>query len=421
MSPAARSEGLEDSLPALLPLRNHVQHYAWGDPRFIPSLLGIDNPDEKPHAELWMGAHPDLPSEVELADGRVPLDELIEQSPQEILGQRVSEQFEGRLPYLFKVLSAASPLSIQVHPSKQRAEEGFAREQTAGIPLSAPERNYRDRNHKPELIVALTDFFALRGFRPLEEIAEVIVGIPEISNVGGTFEPTSDSLAALYEKLMTMPQEQIDAALDPCVRRTEAAHAHKPYSRSDREYWLLQCDRVSRHDGHHDRGLSSVLLLNLLKLSPGEALSLDAGVLHAYLEGSGMELMANSNNVIRGGLTPKHVDVPELLRNVRFDAEPAERLIATRQSETAWLYETPFQEFALWRIEVGDSRSHTAASRRSAEIIFVASANESVTVTSETESIELKQGEAVLARRDVEYRIDARSDAELFIASVPRP
>jgi mannose-6-phosphate isomerase class I len=182
---------------------------------------------------------------------------------------------------------------------------------------------------------------------------------------------------------------------------------------------LLRCGRLFGKNGHHDRGLFSILLLNLTRLARGEALTLGAGVLHAYLEGSGMELMANSNNVIRGGLTQKHVDVPELLRNVTFDAGSAECLHATRQSETAWLYETPFREFALWRIEVGDSRSHTAAAHHSVEIIFVASTDQSVTVTSDTASIELQQGQAALTRHDTAYRIDAHRDAILFKASVP--
>ena len=181
----------------LLPLESRVQHYRWGDPRFIPALLGIDNPQARPFAELWMGAHPDLPSEVILDGKRRRLDELIDASAEAMLGPSVAREFQNRLPYLAKVLSAALPLSVQVHPSKQSAEEGFARENAAGVPISAPTRNYRDDNHKPELIAALTDFHGLRGFRPLAQIARVLREVPEFRQLAPDFEPTPESLRVL--------------------------------------------------------------------------------------------------------------------------------------------------------------------------------------------------------------------------------
>ena len=416
MSSAIDADELGGNVPALLPLHNHVQHYAWGDPRFIPSLLGVENPDATPFAELWMGAHPDLPSEVELDGKRVPLDRLIELFPEQILGPGIAE---ATLPYLFKVLSAGSPLSIQVHPSKQSAAEGFAREEAAGISLSAPERNYRDRNHKPELIVALTDFYALRGFRPLAEIAEVIGQIPEVAARAPNFEPTERSTADLYESLMTLRQEQVDSVLDPYLSRLEDTNRRSAFTRDDRGYWLLRCNDQYGENGHHDRGLFSILLLNLIRLAPGEALALQAGVLHAYLEGAGMELMANSNNVIRGGLTPKHVDVPELLRNVTFAPETAECLQASRQSETVWAYETLVEEFALWRIELTTETPGASRVHQGAAILFVASAAEPVSITTGSESIELKQGEATLACHGVAYEIHARGKATLFEAAQP--
>lgn len=424
MSPATTPNETDDTgaLPGVFRLHNHVQHYAWGDTQFIPALLGIENPGAKPYAELWMGAHPDLPSEVDVHGTRVSLDALIAESPDEILGAEVARRFDRRLPYLFKVLSAAVPLSIQVHPSKSSAEDGFDREDGAGTPISAPNRNYRDRNHKPELIVALTELYALRGFRPLSEIADVLMETPELADKAGEFKPLPESLKTLYEALMNLPQGEVNSVLGALVQRVEENDARQPYSASDREFWLMRCDRQFSRDGHRDRGLFSILLLNLIRLEPGEALALPAGVLHAYLQGSGMEIMANSNNVIRGGLTRKHVDVPELLRNVAFTGEAPRCLLPTRVSETVWLYETPFREFELRRFDVSESQSHETHEQHSAEILFVASTEESGSVTITTaaqESLELQAGSAALVRQGTAYRIDATGKATLFRAGVP--
>jgi mannose-6-phosphate isomerase class I len=241
----------------LLRLRCGVQHYDWGDTDFIPALLGIDNPEREPYAELWMGAHPDLPAEAE-ADGKwVPLNELIDASPDEVLGPAVTREFEGRLPYLFKVLSAKAPLSIQAHPSKDAAKEGFARENAAGVPLTARHRNYRDDNHKPELITALTDFYGLRGFRPLPEIARVLQQAPEFRELMPDFEPTPECVKTLYEKFMSLPQAEVDSVFDPLVRRLKEADAKRPFTRDELEYWVLKADRDYPTDGHRDRGLLS--------------------------------------------------------------------------------------------------------------------------------------------------------------------
>lgn len=407
----------------LLPLECRVQHYAWGDTRFIPALLGVDNPEGQPFAELWMGAHPDLPSEVVLEGERVGLDVLIQTSPEAILGSNVARDFRGRLPYLFKVLSASSPLSIQVHPSKRKAEEGFARENAAGVPISAPTRNYRDDNHKPELIAALTDFYGLRGFRPPSEIASMLGEVREFSDLAPDFEPTPQSLRSLYEQFMTAPQDRVDEVLNPLVRRLEREEAGRPrpFGRNDREYWVLRADREYSAGGHRDRGLFSIYLLNLVHLQPGEAKQLPSGVLHAYLEGSGVEIMANSNNVIRGGLTRKHVDVPQLLENVTFEGGPAEVLRAARLSETEWGYPTSFQEFELRRIEVGEGRTHRAGGDHSAEILLCVAADEdaSATITSGDESLPASTGGVVLARHAAAYTIEALGTAILFKATVP--
>jgi mannose-6-phosphate isomerase class I len=406
----------------LLRLRCRVQHYPWGDTDFIPALLGTDNPEREPHAELWMGAHPDLPAEAD-ADGKwVPLDELIAASPDEILGPTVAREFEGRLPYLFKVLSAKAPLSIQAHPSEDAAREGFARENAAGVPLTAWDRNYRDDNHKPELIAAITDFYGLRGFRPLTEIARVLREVPEFRELMPGFEPEPECLRSLYERFMSLPQAEVDSILDPLVRRFREAEARVPFTRDQPEYWLLKADREHSKDGHRERGLLSVYLLNLVHLQPGEAMYLPAGVLHAYLEGSGVEIMANSNNVLRGGLTPKHVDVPELLAILKFEGGPAEILRpAIMPNGGEWRYETPAREFELRRVEIDNRQPHRNSADHSAEIVILVVAQQDARVTAESgsRSLQLRRGDVFLAPFGNPYTVKAGNPATLYKATVP--
>lgn len=408
--------------PGLLALRPAVQHYEWGDPNFIPALVGEENPDGEPYAELWMGAHPDAPSGAILGDSAVPLSELIEAAPEGILHPVVAARFGRQLPFLFKVLAAAEPLSLQTHPTKRNTEEGFARENEAGIPLNARGRNYRDTNHKPELIVALTDFYGLRGFRALAEIGCQIEAVPELFGIGPAFRPTPDWLRELYSKLMTLPQEEADALLSSLVERLSAECKRKPFTKADREFWLLRADRIYSRGGHRDRGLFSFYLLNLVHLRPGEGMYLPAGILHAYLEGAGVELMANSNNVLRGGLTPKHIDVPELLRNVTFEGAEAGILKERRIPGTQeWIYSTPAEEFELSRIELDEHSSHSSRPGHAVEVLFVESAQtgKPITVKSGADAWTFDRGQVFLAPSGTAYELSSSGQASLFKATVP--
>lgn len=409
--------------PRVLTLRPGFQHYAWGDSRFIPSLLGLVDAEDKPYAEMWMGAHPDLPSRALLDGMEIPLNELIDRAAEQILGPKVTARFGGRLPYLLKVLSAARPLSIQSHPTKARAEAGLAREEAAGIPLSAPHRNYKDDNHKPELIVGLTEFHGLRGFRPLAEIAQIVRDLPEFRAFASDFQPTSAGLQTLYAKLMNLPQPEVDAALDPLIARLRDAWRRQPLERSDPGFWVLRADREFSKEGHRDRGLFSIYLLNLVHLRPGEAIYLPAGILHAYLEGSGMEIMANSNNVLRGGLTPKHVDVPELIENVLFEGGKPEILRpvpVAGQQELA--YHTEAREFELRQLHVTATHGYNRRADHSAEILIVTSAqaDSSIVVTSQQDCLQLTKGQAFLVPFGVDYMIRAEADVTFHQATVPR-
>ena len=404
------------------PLHAGIQHYAWGDKIFIPDLLGIDNSEGKPFAEVWMGTHPDLPSKIEVNGRPVALDELLAESAAEVLGPEITREFAGQLPYLFKVLSAGAPLSIQTHPTKERAREGFAREDAAGISHSAGHRNYRDRNHKPELIAALTDFYGLKGFRPLPEIVRVLTEVPEFRSLGSGFEPTSAGLKSFYGKIMNLSRNRVDALLDPLLGRLTEADKKNAFTRADREYWILQADREYAKEGHRDRGIFSMYLLNLVHLEPGDAMYLPAGMLHAYLEGSGMEIMANSNNVIRGGLTAKHIDVPELLNNAIFEGSEPEILQPIQlPGSREWVFKTPVREFELRRIEVTEGQPHQNGADHSAEILILVDVNTGVRVmvTSGEQRLELPRGGAFLAPYGAAYTISTDRAAVLYKATVP--
>lgn len=407
----------------MLRVRAGVQRYQWGSTDFIPALLGVPNPKQEPFAELWMGTHPDLPAQVELQDDLVPLNELIEQAPETVVGPGAAENFGQRLPYLFKVLSAAAPLSIQAHPTKSQAEAGFARENAAGITVSAPDRNYRDDNHKPEILAALTEFYALRGFRPLEEIARLPIDVPEFEPLMRDYQATPSSLKNLYGRFMSLAQEEVDCLLSPLIERLAAADREQPFRPEQREYWVLQADREFSQAGHRDRGLFSIFLLNLIRLEPGEAVYLSAGVLHAYLRGSGVELMANSNNVLRGGLTHKHVDVPELLANIVFEGERAEVVRPVSKPESAEsVFETPAAEFELRRVTLSAGTTYRRGPDHDADMIIVTDTAESsrVMLAATNKIFRLRKGNIVFAPRGVDYRVNASAPATLFLATVPR-
>jgi mannose-6-phosphate isomerase len=289
-------------------LKNTIQEYAWGSPKAIPDLLGRRNPGNKPQAELWMGAHPKATSLVQYHGQWVSLLDLINKNPLDVLGKNAAKNFNNKLPYLFKVLAAAKPLSIQAHPNLNQAREGFQRENAQRIPLDAPHRNYRDANHKPECICALTQFWALSRFRRISGILSYLKKVcahgldAEIDNLKQ--QPTSDGLKRFYTALMTMDADRQNRIVAQALEQAQRFEAEDPVFN-----WMLKI----ADDYPKDIGVLAPILLNLICLEPGQALFLDAGELHAYLEGLGIELMANSDNVLRGGLTPKHVDVPELV------------------------------------------------------------------------------------------------------------
>ncbi|MFJ9559620.1 mannose-6-phosphate isomerase, class I [Streptomyces fuscichromogenes] len=317
-------------------LDNTVRPYAWGSPTAIPKLLGVE-PSGEPQAEMWMGAHPGAPSRT----ARGTLVEVIDADPKAELGEAAVARFGPRLPFLLKILAAGAPLSLQVHPDLEQARAGYEDEERRGIPVDAPDRNYKDANHKPELICALTEFDGLCGFRDPERTAELLDGLGV------------DALKPYVDLLRAHPE---DAALREVLTailaadREEMAHtvaeATAACTRLGGDY-APYADIAHHYPG--DPGVIAAMLLNHVRLQPGEALFLGAGIPHAYLNGLGVEIMANSDNVLRCGLTPKHIDVPELLRIVRFEAGDAGVLRPEAAPDGEEVYETPIDEFRLSR------------------------------------------------------------------------
>ena len=326
-------------------LENPVRPYAWGSRTTIADLLGRPVPAPHPEAELWMGAHPGDPSRI----GDETLVDVLAKDPVGQLGADVAARWDGRLPFLMKVLAAEEPLSLQAHPSAEQAAEGYAREEKQGIPRDGATRNYPDPTPKPELVCALTEFHALAGFRDPHRTVELLraVETPGLSPYVELLaaDPNREGLRALFTTWITLPQPAIDALLpellDECVLHVKD---HGPFE--------LECRTVLELGESYsgDAGVLAALLLNRLVLGPGEAIFLPAGNLHAYLHGTALEILANSDNVLRGGLTPKHVDVPELLRVLDFGF--GDMTVTTGERNGArHVYRTTASEFELSRVE----------------------------------------------------------------------
>jgi mannose-6-phosphate isomerase len=381
-------------------LSNTLRDYAWGSTTAIAQLLGRE-PSGRPEAELWIGAHPDAPSR--LADGGhgTPLHEAIAADPVGTLGAESVAAFGPRLPFLLKVLAAAGPLSLQVHPTLAQAKEGFAAEEAAGIDRSAPHRNYKDDNHKPEMLFALTPFEALSGFRQPAEAAglfERITGLVAGTDAAEVTEQVAEllrgpdasaSLAAAFGRLIEGGRD-----VRACVDSVAAAvGAHLAVAGTDDPALHTLVSLADEYPS--DPGVLISLMLHRVGLAPGEALYLPAGNVHAYLEGLGIEVMASSDNVLRGGLTPKHVDVAELLRTITFAPSDAPMLSAQESELGQELYRPPFAEFQLQRIAVeadGARPEPVPVAQAGAALVLVASG--SLTLDTPRGDLALGRGES---------------------------
>jgi len=362
-------------------LDNVIQLYPWGSRTLIPELLGIPNRNNKPHAEVWMGVHPRGPSKITLRSGKqVALAGAVEALPVEFLGASADKRFGGKLPFLFKVLAAEQPLSIQAHPDRQQAEDGFDREEKLGLAVDDYSRNYRDRNHKPEIICALTPFTAMCGFREPQAIHSLYGEINSDiyrDQVAPSVGPENEQawIKEFFTNLMKLPggasQILVEDVIAWASGRGEAGEGSGFGEASGRE----EAGLIQRFAGHFgtDPGIQAPLFLNIVRLKPGEALYQPAGVLHAYVQGMGVELMANSDNVLRGGLTQKHVDTEELLKVLSFVPGMADVQAGTAIGPFTYRYEIPIDEFELLRVHSRQDTTIARSGRSSVEICLCTS------------------------------------------------
>lgn len=385
---------LEEFIMKLYQLNTTVQHYQWGSTDLLPNFLGV-TPDGNPWAELWMGTHKGGPSLVVLEDGcEVPLSQLLTE-----LG------FSGDLPYLFKVLAIESPLSLQVHPPKSWAERRYQEEDSAGVPLNAPHRLYKDSNHKPEILYALTPFTAMCGFRSEEEIREFLAPLFDGSLHSAIQDiPRGDQFfKAFFSSLMHLHAQDIDSLIQWVRSNTKQKDA------------LLVIEKlVATYPG--DIGAVAPLFLQLIHLNPGEALFQDAREIHAYVSGLGVELMANSDNVIRAGLTPKHVDIPELMEVVDFSYRKKE-VVGEQKGHSKSLFPVSgVDDFLLGTIEVAGSLSLPEV--ESPEIWLIQG---DITISCEGTTLKASQGNSlILAGGDKAKSFFLEGSGTIYTASIPR-
>lgn len=379
-------------------LINSVQNYAWGSKTALTDLYGIANPEQLPMAELWMGAHPKSSSKIDVHGEVKSLRDVIDGDKAALLGSAVAGRF-GELPFLFKVLCADQPLSIQVHPNKQASEIGFAKENAAGIPLDAAERNYKDPNHKPELVFALTPFLAMNAFREFSDIVSLLQPVAGAHTAIAHFleNPNADGLSQLFASLLNMQNDEKAHALAVLAAALNSQQG---------EPW--DTIRLIAQFYPDDSGLFSPLLLNVVKLNPGEAMFLFAETPHAYLQGVALEVMANSDNVLRAGLTPKYIDIPELVANVKFVAKPANELLTQPVKNGAELdFPIPVDDFAFALHDL--STTETAIAQQSAAILFCV----------EGEAV-LSKGERRLVLKPGESAFVSASESPVNISGVGR-
>ncbi|WP_411063134.1 mannose-6-phosphate isomerase, class I [Vibrio rotiferianus] len=371
-------------------LNNPVKNFPWGSRTAIRDYFGIDNSNLEHQAEVWMGAHPSASSSISQAGVDVFLCDVIASNPDYWLGKETNENFSS-LPFLMKVLAAEDPLSIQVHPSKKAAELGFAKENEQGIPLDAENRNYKDANHKPELVYALTPYLAMNGFREFEQIVANfdVIELPVLEDLFLPFkqDPNPLTLAEFFAATLALEGELKVLAISQLLNSLQ---------KINKDHFLNQASLlISRlyHIYSEDAGLFAPLFLNIIELQPGEAMFLYAETPHSYIHGLGVEVMANSDNVLRAGLTSKHIDISELVKNTKFEPISFKNLIMKpfRNQIDRDVYPVPINDF---KFDILTPRNTMLITTSSPEILLCLS--DQVTLHAGMESRMLYKGESVV-------------------------
>lgn len=390
-------------------IKGCIQHYAWGGNTFIPNFLGIPNVNAEPFAEYWLGAHPSASAQiVDRVDG-LTLNELIKQDPEAALSEAVYHRF-GELPYLLKVLDVKQMLSIQVHPTKAEAELGFDREEAAGIPINAANRNYKDRNHKPEVMVALSDFWLLHGFKEKSLLEKTLADVPEFNILLPLFK--REGYKALYQFVMEMSVIEVNTFLMHVVKRELRYKREGLLTKADPGWWVAKLFDGVDQITDIDRGVFSIYFFNIVNAKPGEAVFQGAGLPHAYLEGQNIELMANSDNVLRGGLTPKYIDVPELIKHTLFEGIVPNIMKGNEIRTGEKTYPCPVPDFAISKIEINSNITYSNVTE-GMEIILVTEGGAVL-----NSNMVLKKGEAICILPNTTYSFISSGHCTLFKAYV---
>ncbi len=387
------------------------RHYEWGGKTFLPHLMGLTNDASQPFAEYWMGAHPSAPAIVETTLENRSLDQLIGQNPAAFLGAKTNETF-GTLPYLFKILDVAKMLSIQVQPSKANAVIGLEQEDKAGIPLTASNRNYKDKNHKPEVMVALSDFWLLHGFMAADQLKSRLTNFEPLKSLLPVFG--ANDYTKLYSHFMRLPIEASDAILKPLLKMAEADVASNKVDKSHPHWWANKYYDGIVPDSNIDKGILSIYILNIVHVPKYSGVFQGAGLLHAYLEGQNIELMANSDNVLRGGLTPKHIDIEELIQHVKFEPTIPNLLKGDILGPFETNFPCPVPDFGLTKITL--SKGDTYTNQTGSLEMFLLMQGAAI-----INNIELKAGELAAVKAGENYKIIQTGDemAVLFKSFVP--
>ena len=387
------------------------RHYEWGGKSFIPQLMHVDNSIGKPFAEYWMGAHPSAPAMLETPEGALALDKMIIENTIQFLGTKTADRF-GSLPYLFKILDVEKMLSIQVHPSKENAEKGFKKEQIAGLPIDAPHRNYKDQNHKPEVMVALSDFWLLHGFMPAIALKERLTSLAPLQNLLPIFG--MDDYAGLYSHFMRLDQTAADAILKPLLALAVEEVATGKVDKAHPHWWANQYYGGVVPASNIDKGILSIYILNIVNVPKYQGVFQGAGLLHAYLEGQNIELMANSDNVLRGGLTPKHIDIEELLQHIHFEPTYPIILKGDHIASNELQFPCPVPDFGLTKIQLTLGETYTNETH-SFELFLVMQG------AAKINGIDLKPGELAGVKAGTSFQIQQSGSetAVLFKSFVP--
>jgi mannose-6-phosphate isomerase len=392
-------------------LTGKIQHYQWGGYSYIPALLSVANEKQQPFAEYWLGAHVNAPAELEGAQPAKLNDYIAANNA--ALGEKVYNDFKA-LPYLLKILDVKDMLSIQVHPTKKAAVEEFAKENAKGVALNAPNRNYKDDNHKPELMAALSEFYLLHGFKTPEAMRKTLSTVPELAFLLPFFE--NDNYAKLYEEVMQMDQQKVNEHLQPLLDRIVPPYKNNELKKDNADFWAARAALTFNEGNNIDRGIFSVYLLNLVHIQPGGAIFQDAGILHAYLEGQNVEIMANSDNVLRGGLTPKHIDVAELMKHVSFKAVVPNVISGTATATKEKVFVSPAPDFQLSTVSL-EKNEEFALHATSTEIVLVLSG--SAEISNEEKKVTLAKGEAFVTFANATVTVKALENTEIYRAFVP--